>query len=103
MAAHAQYVRAVVKAFLGNGYGVCDAAIPSYTRMLVALDPRQAGRALRAFTDPAISSVLWLSTADSALAGSRPHATGPTGADYNLSALFADPEATDRSPRRLRL
>jgi len=36
------------------------------------------------------------------LAGCRPHATGSTGADYDLSALFADPEATDRSPRRLR-
>jgi hypothetical protein len=30
--------------------------------MLSALNPRQAGRALRAFTDPAIASVLWSST-----------------------------------------
>ena len=34
------------------------------------------------------------SAADLVLAGCRPHATGSTGADYDLSALFADPEAT---------
>jgi hypothetical protein len=60
--ASAKYVPAIVKAFLGNGYGVSNAAIPSYTRMLGALDPRQAGRALRAFTDPGIISVLYSSS-----------------------------------------
>jgi hypothetical protein len=29
------------------------------------------------------------------------HATGSTGADHDLRALFAEPEAADRSPRRL--
>jgi hypothetical protein len=37
--------------------------------------------------------------ANSVLAGCRPHATGSTGADHDLSALFAEPEATDRSPQ----
>jgi hypothetical protein len=54
-------VRAVVKAYLGNGHGVSAAAEPSYERMLGALDPRQAGRALRAFTDPDVYSRLWSS------------------------------------------
>jgi hypothetical protein len=53
-----KYVRVVVKAFLGNGYGVSDAALPYYDLMLRAFDPRQAARALRAFTDPAVYSVL---------------------------------------------
>jgi hypothetical protein len=33
--------------------------------------------------------------------GSQPHTTGSAGADHDLSALFAEPEAADRSPRRL--
>jgi hypothetical protein len=53
-----KYVRAVVGAYLGNGSGVSNAAIPSYNQMLGALDPRQAGRALRAFTNPDIGSLL---------------------------------------------
>jgi hypothetical protein len=57
-----KYVRAVVTPFLGNGYGVSNAAIPSYTRMIEGFGPREAGRALRAFTDPGITSVLWSST-----------------------------------------
>ena len=55
------YVRAVVTPFLGNGYGVSRAAIPAYTRMIGSFGPREAGRALRAFTDPQITSVLWSS------------------------------------------
>jgi hypothetical protein len=57
-----KYVRAVVTPFLGNGYGVSRAAIPAYTRMIERFSPREAGRALRAFTDLRISSVLWSST-----------------------------------------
>lgn len=57
-----KFVRAVVKTFLGNGSGVSNAALPSYTRMLGTLTPSQAGRALRAFTDPGISSLLSTST-----------------------------------------
>ncbi|MGA4683566.1 hypothetical protein [Micromonospora sp. AB353] len=56
-----KFVRAVVKAFLGNGSGVSRAAIPSYERLLGTLDPAQAGHALRAFMDPEISSILWSS------------------------------------------
>jgi len=52
----------IVKTYLGNGYGVSNAALPSYTSLLGALDPRQAGQALRAFTDPTISSLLWTQT-----------------------------------------
>jgi len=58
-----KYVCAIVTTFLGNGHGVSDAALPSYNRLLGVLDPRQAGRALRAFNDPAISSLLRTSTA----------------------------------------
>jgi hypothetical protein len=57
-----KYVRAVVTPFLGNGYGVSHAAIPAYTRMIESFGPREASRALRAFTDPGIASVLWSST-----------------------------------------
>jgi len=53
-----KYLGAVVGAYLGNGSGVSTGAIPSYTQMLGALDPTQAGRALRAFTDPGIGSLL---------------------------------------------
>lgn len=54
----AKYVRVVVKAFIGNGYGVSGAAVPYYERMIGGFDPRQAARALRAFTDPEVYSVL---------------------------------------------
>jgi hypothetical protein len=53
-----KYVRVVVKAFLGNGYGVSSAAVPYYEQMIAGFDPRQAARALRAFTDPEVYSVL---------------------------------------------
>jgi hypothetical protein len=51
-----KYVRVVVKAFLGNGYGVSGSALPYYEQMIAGFDPRQAARALRAFTDPEVSS-----------------------------------------------
>ena len=53
-----KYVRVVVKAFLGNGYGVSGSALPYYEQMIARFDPRQAARALRAFTDPTVYSVL---------------------------------------------
>jgi hypothetical protein len=56
-----KFVRAVVKTFLGNGHGVSNAALTTYTRMLRALTSSQAGLALRTFTDPGISNVLWTS------------------------------------------
>ena len=58
-----KFVRTVVKTFLGNGSGVATGALPSYRRMLGSLTPGQAGRALRAFTDPVISSLLSTSSA----------------------------------------
>jgi hypothetical protein len=53
-----KYVRVVVKVFLGNGYGVSGSALPYYEQMIAGFDPRQAARALRAFTDPTVYSVL---------------------------------------------
>lgn len=53
-----KYVRVVVKAFLGNGYGVSGSALPYYEQMIAGFDPRQAARALRAFTDSEVYSVL---------------------------------------------
>lgn len=61
-AVRTKYMRAVVKAYLGNGHGVSVAAVPYYEQMIGAFDPRLAGRALRAFTDPIIYSVLRSST-----------------------------------------
>jgi len=58
-----KYVRTLVEVFLGNGYGISWAADPVYRRLLERLDPDDARRALRAFADPAISSLLWNSTA----------------------------------------
>jgi hypothetical protein len=59
-----KYVRTVVKAYLGNGYGVSNAAVSYYETMIGAFDPRQAGRALRAFTDPEVYSVLRSTTGE---------------------------------------
>lgn len=53
-----KYVRVVVKAFLGNGYGVSGSALPYYEQMIAGFDTRQAARALRAFTDATVYSVL---------------------------------------------
>lgn len=57
-----KYVSVVVNCFLGNGHGVSSAALSHYVSLLGFLDPGQAGRALRAFTDPAVSSLLRTST-----------------------------------------
>ncbi len=53
-----KYVRVLVKAFLGNGYGLSGSALPYYEQMITGFDPRQAARALRAFKDPTVYSVL---------------------------------------------
>ena len=53
-----KYVRVAVKAFLGNGYGLSGGAVPYYEQMIAGFDPRQAARALRAFNDPTVYSVL---------------------------------------------
>lgn len=58
-----KYTRTLVEMFLGNGYGISYAADPIYRRLLELLDPYEARQALRAFTDPGVSSLLWNSSA----------------------------------------
>jgi hypothetical protein len=58
-----KYTRTLAEVFLGNGYGTSFAAEPVYHRLLERLDPQEAGRALRAFTDVGISSLLWTESA----------------------------------------
>ncbi|MDN5853959.1 MAG: hypothetical protein L0K86_14145 [Actinomycetia bacterium] len=53
----AQYVRCLVKVFVGNGHGVANAE-DVYTSLLRRLDAPSAGAALRTYIDPEISSVL---------------------------------------------
>ncbi len=62
-AAAPRYTRVLVELFLGNGYGVSYTAGPVYRRLLERLDPQDARRALRAFRDEAVSSLLWTSSA----------------------------------------
>jgi hypothetical protein len=57
-----KFVKALVRVFLGNGHGVADAE-PAYRRMLERLDGKGARRALRAFMDPTIASLLRTSVA----------------------------------------
>lgn len=58
-----KYTRTLVEVFLGNGYGVSFSAAGTYRSLLERLDSAEAGRALRAFTDPGVSSLLWASSA----------------------------------------
>jgi len=58
-----KYTRTLVEVFLGNGYGVSYTAEPVYRELLKRLDPQEARRALRAFTDVGISSLLWADSA----------------------------------------
>ncbi|MEE2570766.1 hypothetical protein V1638_15380 [Pseudarthrobacter sp. J64] len=53
-----KYVKAVVEVFLSNGNGITWAADPIYRGLIEKFDSRQAGLALRAFTDTNISSRL---------------------------------------------
>ena len=52
------YVSAIVEAYLGNGYGLCNAAMPIYDSLLGKLDSAQAWIALLTFRDLTISSKL---------------------------------------------
>ena len=58
-ALESKYLLAIIEAFLGNQYGVSWSAVEHYDAMLRRIDSRQAGKALRAFTRPEISSKLW--------------------------------------------
>ncbi len=53
-----RYVRVIVDCFLGNGYGVSDAAVTSYEAMLARFSSADAALALRLFLDPVYSSLL---------------------------------------------
>ena len=53
-----KYVRTLVEVFIGNGTGIAWSADPIYRTLLRNLSAHQAGRALRAFMDPTISSRL---------------------------------------------
>lgn len=54
-----KYILTLVEAFLGNQWGMSWAAASSYEKLLTSLTSKQAGRALRSFTDPTISAKLW--------------------------------------------
>lgn len=58
-----KFVRLLVEVYLGNGYGVAWAALPTYQSLIARFDGRLAGLALRLFADTAISSLLTNSTA----------------------------------------
>lgn len=60
-----KFLIAIAEAYLGNTYGVSWAAAEHYEAMLRRLDSRQAGKALRVFTIPTISSKLSRSVAQS--------------------------------------
>jgi hypothetical protein len=53
-----KYVHALVDAYLGNGYGVSNAAEPIYRDLIEAFTTDEALEALIAFTDPTIASTL---------------------------------------------
>jgi len=79
-------VDALVRVFLGNGFGTARDALPSYKRMLEALGPNEAGRALRSFKNPTISSVLGTS------AGRR---------QWEMLLDLLEPKLTRRTDREL--
>lgn len=58
-----KYVKTLVEVYLGNGYGVCWAAEPTYTRLMERLDSSLAGNALRSFENSEISSLLQMTKA----------------------------------------
>jgi len=58
-----KYVRTLVKVYLGNGNGISWSADPIYRRLIQRLDAKRASRALRAFAEPEISSVLAMEAA----------------------------------------
>ena len=52
------YVRTVIDCYLGNGYGVSNAALPHYEQMVARFSPHDAGYAMRLCMDPIYSSLL---------------------------------------------
>lgn len=52
------YVRTVIDCYLGNGYGVSNAALTYYEQMVARFSPRDAGYAMRLCMDPVYSSLL---------------------------------------------
>lgn len=53
-----RYVKLVTRCFLGNGFGVSNAGLTYYERMIKAFSPADASIALRSFADPIVSSIL---------------------------------------------
>lgn len=53
-----QYLKTLVKTFLGNGYGVAWSAEDIYQQLLEQVDAHAAGRLLRCFRDPEVASRL---------------------------------------------
>ena len=58
-----KYISVLVEVFLGNGYGISWAADPTYRALIEKLDSKMAGRALRMFLQPEISSLLQTTSA----------------------------------------
>jgi hypothetical protein len=52
------YLRTVIDCYLGNGYGVSNAALPHYEQMVARFSPHDAGYAMRLCMDPIYSSLL---------------------------------------------
>ncbi len=52
------YVRTVIDCYLGNGYGVSNAALPYYQQMVARFSSQDAGDALLLCMDPVYSSLL---------------------------------------------
>ncbi|WP_162933770.1 hypothetical protein [Actinomyces lilanjuaniae] len=52
------YVRTIVECYLGNGYGVSNAALPSYEKMVARFSSKDAGYAMRLCMEPFYSSLL---------------------------------------------
>ncbi|MEP7194322.1 MAG: hypothetical protein ABI903_15845 [Actinomycetota bacterium] len=52
------YLRTVIDCYLGNGYGVSEAALPHYEQMVARFSPGDAGYAMRLCMDPIYSSLL---------------------------------------------
>lgn len=48
----------MTKCFLGNGFGVSNAGLGYYERMIKSFSPADASTALRSFADPTVSSIL---------------------------------------------
>ncbi|MFE6892075.1 hypothetical protein [Streptomyces sp. NPDC057694] len=85
-AVQGKYVLALVEVFLGNQWGVSNAAVSSYHELLAKLTSSQAGRVLRSFTEAEISATLW---------ASKPQAR------WKILLGIIEPKLTARSDREL--